>query len=51
VTYASNLLGIYQVSFAVPDASPSGTDIAFIVAVFDANGNLIFSNPSTIPVQ
>ncbi|MDQ2899053.1 MAG: Ig-like domain-containing protein [Acidobacteriota bacterium] len=50
-TYARNLLGVYEVRFVIPDGTPSGANVPFAIAVQDANGNLIFGQPSAIPVQ
>ncbi|MGI8988634.1 MAG: Ig-like domain-containing protein [Bryobacteraceae bacterium] len=50
-TYARNLIGVYEVRFVIPDATPSGVNTPFAIAVQDANGNLIFGQPSAIPVQ
>ena len=48
--YAQDLIGVYIVSFVVPSDAPSGKDIDFALAV-NLNGNLLFSNPSHLPVQ
>lgn len=49
-TYARNLIGVYEVAFEVPNDTPPGTDIPFAVAVVMGD-NLVFGNPSSIPVQ
>ncbi|MDQ6707964.1 MAG: hypothetical protein M3Z85_18560, partial [Acidobacteriota bacterium] len=50
-TYARDLMGVYEVRFVIPDGTPSGANIPFALAVQDASGNLIFGQPSAIPVQ
>jgi hypothetical protein len=47
--YAHNLIGAYEIAFQVPDDAPAG-NLNFAVAVRQG-GNLIFGNPSLIPVQ
>jgi uncharacterized protein (TIGR03437 family) len=49
VTYAINLVGIYDVAFVVPADAPTG-DVPLAIAVDLGNG-LIFGNPSIIPIQ
>jgi uncharacterized protein (TIGR03437 family) len=46
--YARDLIGLYEVAFDVPADVPAG-NLNFVIAVYQ-NGNLVFSNPSTIPV-
>jgi uncharacterized protein (TIGR03437 family) len=50
VIYAQDLIGVYIITFDVPGDLPSGSDINFAVAAI-LNDNLIFGNPSKIPVQ
>jgi uncharacterized protein (TIGR03437 family) len=49
VTYAIDLIGIYDVAFVVPADAPTG-DVPLAVAV-DLGSGLIFGNPSIIPIQ
>lgn len=49
VTYAIDLVGIYDVAFVVPTDAPTG-DIPLAIAV-DLGSGLIFGNPSIIPIQ
>ena len=48
--YATDLIGVYLVSFVVPSDAPTGKDLDFAIAV-NLNGNLVFSNASKIPIQ
>ena len=49
-TYASDLIGVYEVSFVVPSDAPSGDSIPLAIAV-SVNGNLVFGNGSLIAIQ
>jgi hypothetical protein len=47
--YAHDLVGVYDVSFVVPQDAPSGdVSLAFAVVV---SGNLVFAQGSTIPIR
>jgi uncharacterized protein (TIGR03437 family) len=48
VTYAQDLIGIYDVAFTVPSDAPAG-DLPLAVAV-SVGDNFVFAQPSTIPV-
>lgn len=47
--HSPGLIGVSEVAFEVPSDAPAGT-LPFVVAV-SQGGNLVFSNPSVIPVQ
>lgn len=48
--YAQNLIGVYVVTFRVPDTTPSGLR-SFVVAADQGGGNLLFSNGSNIAIR
>ena len=49
---AANLIGVYEVSFQVPDTAPVGNDLVLSVAVNPADRSATqFSNGSRLPVQ
>ena len=48
--YAENLIGVYEVDFQIPSDAQTGNNIPFAVAVQQGN-NLVFGNPSMIPIQ
>lgn len=51
-TYAENLIGVYMISFEVPESAPAGGDLPLSVAVSTGTGQpLVYSNPSRIAVQ
>jgi uncharacterized protein (TIGR03437 family) len=50
VTYARNLVGVWEVQFQVPANTTPGARVPFVVAV-PVSGKLVFSQGSTIPVQ
>lgn len=47
--HSPGLIGVSEIAFEVPSDTPTGT-LPFVVAVAQG-GNLLFSNPSIIPVQ
>lgn len=49
-TYATNLVGVYEVDFVIPSDVPPGNDVPLAVAVL-YNGTLVFGNPSSIPIR
>ncbi len=49
--YAPNLLGIYLVYFVVPEDTTPGTQRPFVLAAVGADGNLIFSNGTSIVIR
>lgn len=49
--YAPNLIGIFAITFEVPESAPVGADIPFAVAVrLPESGALVFGNPSRIAI-
>ena len=49
--YAAGMIGVYEVTFPVPQDTPQRTDAPLVLAYVDSTGALVFSNPSAIPVQ
>ena len=49
--YATNLVGVYEVDFTVPDNVPSGRDDLLAIAVLAPDGTAVTGNGSLIPVQ
>jgi uncharacterized protein (TIGR03437 family) len=48
--YAQNLIGVYVVTFRVPDSAPSGIR-SFAVGADAGGGNLVFGNGSNIAIR
>jgi uncharacterized protein (TIGR03437 family) len=48
--YAYGMVGVYEVQFEVPADTATGNDAPFAIAVYQGT-NLLFGNPSAIPIQ
>jgi uncharacterized protein (TIGR03437 family) len=48
--YMSEMIGLYTVAFRVPDDAPSGL-VNLVIAVRNADGSIVYSNGSLIPIQ
>ncbi|HWQ52798.1 MAG TPA: hypothetical protein VN442_03880, partial [Bryobacteraceae bacterium] len=48
--YTAGLIGVYEVVFQVPSDVPSG-NLPLAIAVYQQGNDLLFGNPSQIPVQ
>lgn len=48
--YAENMVGVFMVTWEVPQSAPSGSDVPFVVAQ-RVGDRLVFSQPSAIPIQ
>lgn len=48
--YAYGMAGVYEVQFEIPPDTAPGNDAPFAIAVYQGT-NLLFGNPSAIPIQ
>ena len=49
-TYAQDLIGVYEVTFDLPDSVATGNDVNFVVAAI-LNDNPVYSNGSKLPIR
>ncbi|MBZ5592731.1 MAG: hypothetical protein LAP39_10880 [Acidobacteriia bacterium] len=51
VKYAANLVGVWEVQFTVPSTAPTGSNIAFVVAIPVPGASAAFSQVSDLAIQ